>query len=114
MAAKKSSPKVGKGEHHSPPPTTDESQEKELIGLAMSLAEERLRNGTASNQLVLHFLDLGSSREKLEQEMLLKKKENLEAKTESIKANAHSDELYAKAIQALKEYNGQGDYNEEL
>lgn len=107
MAAKKSKAKVAKEVRRVPPPTTDESVEKELIGIAMDLAAQRLRDGTASNQLIIHFLNLGSSREKLEQEMLRKKNENLEAKTESIKSNARTDELYAKAIQALKEYNGQ-------
>lgn len=107
MAARKSTSKVATEVRHGAPPTTDESLEKELIGIAMDLAEKRLRDGTASNQLIIHFLNLGSSREKLEQDMLKRKSENLEAKTESIKSNARTDELYAKAIKALKEYNGQ-------
>ena len=112
MAAKKSTSKVAKKVRRGSPPTTDASVEKELIGLARDLAYQRLQDGTASNQLIIRLLDLGSSREKLEQDMLRTKKENLEAKTESLKATAKSDELYAKAIKALKEYNGQTNYEE--
>ena len=112
MAAKRTTSKVAKKVRRTPPPTTDASVEKELIGMARDLAYQRLKDGTASNQLIIRLLDLGSSREKLEQEMLRTKKENLEAKTESLKATAKSDELYAKAIRALKEYNGQTNYEE--
>lgn len=114
MAAKKNEAKVAKTPRRKgkEPPRTDASLEKEMIGLAMDLALERLRDGTASNQLLLHFLNLGSSREKLEQDMLRTKAENLEAKTESIKSTAKSDELYQKAIQALKEYSGQNTYED--
>ncbi len=107
MAAKKNEAKVAKKVRRTEPPRSPESVEKEMIGLAMDLAEQRLRDGTASNQIILHFLNLGSSREQLEQEMLQKKSSNLDAKTESIKSSARQEELYQKAIEALREYNGQ-------
>ena len=113
MAARKNEAKVAKKVRRAEPPRSPESVEKEMIGLAMDLAEQRLRDGTASNQIILHFLNLGSSRENLEQEMLKKKSDNLDAKTASIKSAASQEELYQKAIKALKEYNGQA-YDEDL
>ena len=72
-----------------PLPALDpESRENQLISLAVNLAEEKLRDGTASNQLIVHYLKLGSTKERLEKEKLEKENELLKAKTEAIKAYA--------------------------
>lgn len=87
-----------------------ESRENEMISLAIDLAEQQLMDGTASSQVITHYLKLGSSREKLEKEIMEKQKKLMEAKTTSIEASAHYEELYTNAIAAMRKYNG--DYDE--
>lgn len=99
----------------SPPALDPESRENQLISLAVNLAEEKLRDGTASNQLIVHYLKLGSTKERLEKEKLEKENELLKAKTEALESAKRSDELYAEAIKAITRYSGhydEGDYDE--
>lgn len=90
-----------------PPATTPEAQENRLISKAVSLAERQLEDGSASAQVVTHFLKLGSSREKLEQERLALESSLLEAKREAMASAARVEELYGEAIAAMRRYNGQ-------
>lgn len=90
-----------------PLPALDpEARENQLISLAVNLAEEKLRDGTASNQLIVHYLKLGSSKERLEKEKLEKENELLKAKTEALESAKKSEELYAQAIAAITRYSG--------
>ena len=114
MARKTASPGADKTPRRRPKARTSEARERELIALAMDQAEQQLRNGTASSQVIVHFLKLGSSRERIEQEMLEKKSENLDAKTDSIRASARIEELYGEAISAMREYNGLSDDGEDI
>lgn len=93
----------------SPPPLTQEARETQLISLAMDLAEQRLRDGTASAQEITYYLRLGSQRDRLEREMLEAKNELLAAKTEAIKGAERIEKLYAEAIQAFRVYGGDAD-----
>lgn len=68
------------------PALTPEARENQMISLAVDLAEKQLREGTASSQVITHFLKLGSSKEKLEKEILEKQKEMITAKTESLQS----------------------------
>lgn len=88
------------------PALTPEARENEMIALAVDLAEEQLRNGTASSQVITHYLKLGSSKERIEKEMLEKQKELLTAKTESLQAARRAEEGYDRVLEALKRYNG--------
>lgn len=97
-----------------PPARTPEEREREMTALAMDQAEEMLRNGNAPTQVVLHYLKLATAREKAELEMIRKKSENLDAKTESLRQAAKFEEGYKEAMQALKEYNGQFNYDEDI
>lgn len=83
-----------------------EERESKLCALAYDLVEQRLLNGTATSQETTHFLRLGSSRERLEREILKKQMELTDAKTENIRSTAHNDELYARAIEAMSRYSG--------
>lgn len=85
---------------------TPEAQENMLIAMAYDLAEERLREGTASAQEVVHFLKLGSTRNKAEMERLQEENKLLKAKTESLNAARQSDEMFTKAIEAMQCYRG--------
>lgn len=89
-----------------PPATSPEAREKQLIALAYDLAEERLRNGTATSQEVVHFLRLGSMKERKELEMIEKKNELMTAKTEALQSAKRIEELYSNAINAFKSYRG--------
>lgn len=91
----------------SPPATTPEGRENQMISLAMELAEKRLRAGTASAQEVTHFLKLGSLNNRVERDILEKQKELITAKTEAIRQSKRVDELYAEAISAMKRYAGE-------
>lgn len=96
------------------PSTSDEADEKRLIALAVKAAEKQMREGTASSQIICHYLKLGSSRERLEQEMLQKQKELVTAKTEAIHSADRLEELYSNAINALMRYQGRTPESEEF
>lgn len=102
---------AGKGESIQPirPASTPEARETQLISLAIDLAEKQLRDGTASSQVISHYLKLGSTKERIEKEILEKQKELLEAKTENLKSAKRVEELYDKAIKAMADYSGHGD-----
>lgn len=88
------------------PATTPEARESQLISLAVDLAEKQLREGTASSQVITHFLKLGSTKEQVEKEILEQQKELISAKTESLKSSKKIEELYEEAIKAMRSYNG--------
>lgn len=91
------------------PALTPEARENQLVYLATELAEQQLRDGTASSQVITHFLKLGSSKEKIEHEILVKQKELITAKTEALQSSKRIEELYANAISAMKSYSGMGE-----
>lgn len=94
------------------PALTPEARENQMISLAVDLAEQQLRDGTASSQVITHFLKLGSSKERIEKEILEKQKDLVTAKTESIRSQKRSEEVYLNAIEAFKRYSGHGDSDE--
>lgn len=87
---------------------TPEARENQLIHLATDLAEQQLRDGTASSQVITHYLKLGSSKDRLEKEILMENKKLLTAKTEAIQSAKRVEELYANAISAMRKYSGNG------
>lgn len=95
------------------PALTPEAREGQLISMAVDLAEQQLRDGTASSQVITHFLKLGSTREKLEHELKMKELELMQAKTEQIKSTQRSEELMKQAINAFRDYAGKGDLDDE-
>ena len=94
------------------PALTPEARENQMISLAVDLAEQQLREGTASSQVITHYLKLGSTKERIEKEILEKQKELISAKTENLKSMQKIEELYDNAIKAMRKYNGQGDNDE--
>ena len=88
------------------PATTPEARENEMVSYAMDLAEEQIRGGTASSQVITHYLKLGSSREALEQARIEHENELLQVKREQIEAQARVEELYLKALSAMQTYSG--------
>jgi len=88
------------------PALTPEARENQLISLAVDLAEKQLRDGTASSQVITHYLKLGSTKEKIEKEILEKQKELIEAKTQSLQSAKRIEELYENALDAMRRYSG--------
>ena len=103
MAARKNEPQKRKRQ----PATTPEGRENQLVSLAVDLAERQIENGTASSQVITHYLKLGSTREKLEQERLTSENELLKARVEQMASAKRIEELYETALNAMRTYAGQ-------
>ena len=93
-----------------PPATTPEARENQMISLAVDLAEKQLLDGTASSQVITHYLKLGSTKEKIEKEILEKQKDLITAKTENLNSLKKIEELYSEALTAMKNYSGNNEY----
>lgn len=93
--------------------TTPEGREQQLIALAVDVAEQQMRDGTASAQVISHYLKLGSSREQLEQERLRQEVGLLKIKAETIASQQRIEELYQEALDAMRAYSGQRPVTEE-
>lgn len=90
-----------------PPATTPEARENQLIAAAVDLAEKQIREGTASAQVITHYLKLGTTRERLEQEKLARENILLKARSEAIESAQRVEELYTNALNAMRGYAGQ-------
>ena len=95
------------------PALTPEARENQCISLAMDLAEQQLRDGTASSQLITEFVKRGSTKARLEQEILMEQKELMAAKTEAMQSAKRVEELYTEALKAMRGYAGQGEEGDE-
>lgn len=89
------------------PALTPESREDQLVALAINLAEKQLLEGTASAQVISHFLKIGSTKERIEKEILEEQKDLIKAKTEALKSEKRVEELYEEALNAMRRYSGQ-------
>jgi hypothetical protein len=89
-----------------PPATTPEARENQMIALAVDLAEKQLIAGTASSQVISHYLRLGSTENRLEKEGLKSKNELMKAKTEALQSAKRVEELYTNALKAMRNYGG--------
>lgn len=96
-----------------PPATSPEARENQLISLAVDLAEEQLLNGTASAQVITHYLKLGTTRASLEREKLVRENALLAAKTENLQSQKRYEELFENAIKAMKSYSGSSEESDE-
>ena len=83
-----------------------EEQEQRMIALSLDLAERQLREGTASSQVITHYLKLGSMKERAEKEKLQEEIKLLRAKTSNIESAKKVEELYSNALNAMREYSG--------
>jgi hypothetical protein len=80
------------------------AREQQLISLAVDLAEKKLLDGSASNQLIVHYLKLATTREQLEKAKIEKEIAQLDAKTNAIQSTARLEELFLAATNAMKSY----------
>lgn len=91
------------------PAMTPEAREQQMIALAVDLAEKQLQEGTASSQVITHYLKMGSMKERLERERLEEENKLLRAKTKAYENAEEVKILYADAIKAIRDYSGNGD-----
>lgn len=94
------------------PALTPEARENQLIALAMDRAEQQLMDGTASSQVITHFLKLATSKAELEKEKLKKENALLDAKTSAIEDSKEYKILVEDAINAIRGYQGLGNPEE--
>lgn len=88
------------------PATTPEGRENQLISLAYDLAVRQLQDGSASSQVITHFLKMASSRNRLEEKKIEQENLLLAAKIEQIASSAKIEELYKAALNAMRTYSG--------
>lgn len=94
------------------PALSPEARENQMIALAVDLAEQQLRDGTASSQVITHFLKLGTTKTELEKEKLKRENKVLEAKAKAYESSEEIKSLYENALKAMRKYSGGGDPDE--
>lgn len=83
------------------------AKERQMINLAIDLAEKKLRDGTAADSTINYYLKLASERESFEREKIRRELALLEAKTDQLKSSQNGEKLYAEAMEALTGYRGE-------
>lgn len=91
------------------PALTPEAREQQMIAKAERLAERQLEDGTASAQVITHYLKLATTRERIEREILEKQKELITAKTEALQSAAKIEQMFEEATAMFRKYSGQED-----
>ena len=94
---------------NSRPALTPEARENQMIALAENLAEQQLRDGTASSQVITHFLKMGTEQAELELEKMRQETELIKAKREAARTNEELKAMYKEALDAMRVYSGNGD-----
>lgn len=97
---------MAKSKRQVKPALTPEEQENRLIAEAIDLAERKILDGTASPQIVVHYLKLGTAKAKLENEKLREENRLLKAKTANLESQKRSEEFYQKVLSAMRDYSG--------
>lgn len=96
----------------STPARSAKQRENQLINLAIDLAERQLRDGSATSQVITHFLKLATVKEQLENEKLQSDLKLAEAKIKQIENSSMNEETYKRAIEAMKSYKGAEEYED--
>lgn len=92
------------GKRMTKPAMDPESREKQLVELAVNLAEKQLRDGTAPASVINHYIKLASKRETLEREILSKQAELITAKSKAIASGKEAEDIAKMAIEAMQNY----------
>ena len=106
MAVRKKAETSDATKQYFPPSVNHEDREKELIAMAENLAVQRIMDGTASNQLLVHFLKENTVRARLEREKLEEEIKNIKAKTKAVETSGDLDAKYQEVLDTMKAYRG--------
>lgn len=94
------------------PASNPEERENQMISLAVNLAEQQLREGTASSQVLVHYLKLASTRNKLEEEKIKYETAMLKAKKDALNKSGQLQDLMENALEAFRSYSGNSEGGE--
>lgn len=86
------------------PASTPDGREKQLVNLAVELAEKQLLDGSASAAVITHYLKLGTEKEKLERQILINQSQLIQAKAENLGKDHSMEQLTREAMEAMKTY----------
>lgn len=93
------------------PALDPDAREAQLINLAMNRAEEQLQAGTASSQVITHFLRLATEKTKLERDKIAAEVALANAKVDAIRAQQTSEQMYQEALEAFRSYGSTAGFN---
>lgn len=94
------------------PALTPEERQRRCEMLAYNLAEKKLEDGTASNQIIVHFLKLATEQTKLEEMKLEADVELSRAKIDAMASQQREEEKTAQVLAALRRYQGTMSYDD--
>ncbi len=94
------------------PARTGEGRMNQLVDLAVELAEQRLRDGSASSQIIVTLLNYGTAKFKLEMEKLKSELELSDAKIKHMQMQETSQQAFEEAMEAFKSYKGDYSYDD--
>lgn len=94
------------------PAISPEARELQLGALAVDLAEKQLREGTASSQVITHYLKAVSEDTRLRREREREEIKLMQAKTKALENAEEIKVLYEDALKAMRNYGGHGDPDE--
>ena len=89
-----------------PPARTRERRVQQLVVQAENLIEERIRKGTASPTEVVAIVRLGTAQELANVERIRAQTEYLRAQKEKAESETVREELFQRAMEAMREYDG--------
>ena len=112
MAKAKTSGGTSTNHRRKRPSISTEARENEMIALAINRAEQQLLDGTASSQVITHFLKLGTAKAELEKEKLKAEIEEKRAKVKFMESAEESKAVYEEVLKAMRNYAGYGDPDE--
>lgn len=87
------------------------AREQQMIGLAVDLAEQKLRDGTATSQIIEHYLKLAATKTTLDIELAKQQLMLMQAKTEAINADNSAKRDYEEVLRAFRSYGGDEEYD---
>lgn len=90
-----------------------EARENYLANLAYELIEKKIKDGTASSQILCMLVGMKSEKAQLENEKLRSDLDVANAKIKNLEKQTTSEELMEKALAAFKSYSGQVDDDED-
>lgn len=92
-------------------PIDPDARTQQMISLAVDLAEQKLRDGTATSQIIEHYLKLAAKRTDLDIQIAEQQLALMRAKTAAIESDNSEKRDYAQVLEAMREYNGIGEYD---
>ena len=92
------------------PPTADPNAMVSRLGaMAYKRVEQRILDGTATSQELVYLMKLVSPTAQVENEILERQRDLIVAKTDQVKSQQRIEELYAGAMEAMRDYKGSND-----